>query len=133
MTNLDSPYQFIGEHVSSKVYYTLDWFDYKIQKITDIHVDRFYFKNSNHYILSFIDHIKDTIIKNCKDLNNLSIELLTFDSDNIVHRLIVSVAKFIKDFLKQKRPLHFNKSVFVLVLYDHKVLFTGLIDFTGLD
>ncbi len=80
MISPSSTYPICGEHVSSKVYYSMNWFDYNIQKIDEIHVERLYFKNTNHYILSFIDHIKENIIKNCNDLNQVSIELLTFDS-----------------------------------------------------
>jgi hypothetical protein len=133
MISPSSTYPIYGEQVSSKVYYSMNWFDYNIKKIDEIHVERHYFKNTNHYILSFIDHIKENIIKNCKDLNQVSIELLTFDSDNILHRLIISVSKFINEYLKKKHPISYNQSVFVVVTVESKIKFTGLIDFTGLD
>jgi len=123
------PEGFHGDCVSCKVKYKVGWLDYDIEKIDDIIAEKRYFKHSNDYIRSFIEHIKDNVIKKCKNLNQVRIELLVYDKDNILHRMIVSVAKFISDFLKQKHNGSFKKSVFVCVTYESKLVFTGVIDF----
>ena len=123
---------FYGDCVSCKVNYSAGWLDYNIDKIHDINVKQIYFKNSNHYILSFIEHIKENVIKKCKNLNQVTIELLSYDKDNILHRFIVSVSNFIRDFLKQHNCCY-KKSVFVGIIYESKIVFTGIIDFKGID
>ena len=55
---------FTGECVSAKVIYSEGIFDYNINKIFDIHAEKRYFKNTDHYILSFIEEIKENVIKN---------------------------------------------------------------------
>lgn len=94
------PEGFHGECVSCKVKYKIGWLDYDIEKIDNIIAEKKYFKNSNDYIWSFIEHIKENVIKKCKNLNQVSIQLLVYDKDNILHRFIVTVAIFIRDFLK---------------------------------
>ena len=123
---------FTGECVSAKVIYSEGIFDYNINKIFDIHAEKRYFKNTDHYILSFIEEIKENVIKNLKNLNFVTIHLLTYDANNILHRFIVSISNLIKDFLKQKHTICFKKSIFVVVQYESKIVFTGSVDFKGL-
>ena len=133
MLKQDYPSGFYGNCVSCKVKYSVGWLDYDIEKIDDIIKEKRYFKNTNHYILYFIEHIKENVIKKCKNLNQVRIELLVYDKDNILHRFIVSVSNFIRCFLKQKQTCCFKKSVFVCVLYESNLVFTGIIDFKGID
>jgi hypothetical protein len=122
---------FYGDSVSCKVKFRRGWTNYNIDSISDVYMEHKFFKNSNHYILSFIDYMKENILKKCQNLNNVTIELLTYDKDNILHQLIVTVSLFIKDFLKLKHQSNFKKSVFVVVCDDNIILFTGVIDFSG--
>ena len=123
---------FYSECISAKVIYSEELFNFNINKIFDIHAEKRYFKNTDHYILSFIEVIKDNVIKNLKNLNLVTILLFTYDANNILHRLIVSLSNLIKDFLKQKHTICFKKSIFVVVKYENKIVFTGCIDFKGL-
>jgi len=123
---------FYAKNVSCKVYYNEGWIDYDVYKLNHLKEDLIYFRNSDHYIKHFIEYIKDNVIKNLKDLNSVSIQLLTYDSNNLVHRLIVTVTHMISDLLKYKHKICFNKSVFVSIQYEDKLAFIGHINFTGL-
>ena len=82
--------QFCANIINCNVYYNKGFFNYEISKLTDIKKDLKYFKNTDNYIRSFINHIKKNIIRNLPNLNLVEIELKIFDENNILHRLITS-------------------------------------------
>ena len=50
----------------------------------------------------------------------------------IYNHIKMASIKLIKDFLKQKHTICFKKSIFVVVQYESKIVFTGSVDFKGL-
>ena len=123
---------FYGKNVSCKVYYKQGFLDYEVSKLDNIKEQKLYFKNCDDYIRSFIEHIKDNVIKKLKNLNSLEINLAIFDENNILHRFIIKISNMIQDLLKYKEKICFKKSVFVIVTYENNIVFTGNISFKGL-
>ena len=124
---------FYGDTINSKVYYNKGLIDYNVIKITDINVKNMYFQNTQQYIQSFIENIKENVIKKLPNLKLVSIELFTLDKNDILCRFIVTVSNLIQDFLKLNYKISFKKSIFVIIKYDDRIVFSGCIDFTGLD
>ena len=123
---------FYGKNVSCNIYYKKEFFDYEVSKLENIKEEKRYFKNCDDYIRSFIEHIKDNIIKNLKNLNSFQIHLAIFDENNILHRFIVKISNMIQDLLQYKEKICFNKSVFVYIIYENNIVFTGNISFNGI-
>jgi len=123
---------FYGKNVSCKVYYKEGFFDYEVYKLDNINEEKIYFKNCDDYIRSFIEHIKDNVIKKLKKLSLVHIYLAIFDESNILHRFIITISNMIQDILKYKEKICFKKSVFVYVTYENNIVFTGNISFNGL-
>jgi hypothetical protein len=128
----NSPNGFYARCVDCKVYYNKGFFDYEINKLEIIKDKNKYFKNSDMYILNFIDNIKHNIIKKLPNLKLVLIDLAVFDKNNILHRFIVTISNLIQDLLKFKNKIDIYKSVLVSVLYENKIMFMGGINFTGL-
>ena len=130
--NKESINGFYGRNISCKVYYKEGFFDYEVSKLDNIKEEKLYFKNCDNYIRSFIEHIKNNVIKKLKNLNLVQIYLAIFDENNILHRFIVTISNMIQDLLKYKEKICFKKSVFVYVTYENNIVFTGNISFKGL-
>jgi hypothetical protein len=92
-----------------------------------------YCKNDVDYIRTFIEHIKDKVIKKCKNLNSVNIILCIFDKNNIIHRLMVVITNMMINLLKIKGKKDFYKSIIVFVEYEGQQVFMGDLNFTGLD
>jgi hypothetical protein len=120
---------FYTDSVSCNVHYTEKYNDYNVNKLSDIKYEEIYCNNCNIYIKSFIDYIKDNIIKKLENLNFVKIHLNIFDKNNILHRLIITVSNMAYDLLKIKKHISFNKSVFTYVTYNKKIVFIGNINF----
>jgi len=123
---------FTKRYVSSKVIYTIDSKDYKIEHVYIIKHEIVKFKSSDLYINLMINHIKDNIIKNCKNLKLVKIFIDVFDKNNIIHRFMVNVSNIIKDLLKLKGELDFSKTIFIFIIDNNKLLFCGNLDFSHL-
>lgn len=123
---------FSADCISCQVYYKPGFFDHNVERLDDVHHKIRRFKSVDHYIKSFIDHIKHNVIKQFPNLSLLQIYLNVFDDGNIIHRLIVTVANMLHDILKIKSRLSFKKSVFVIITYEDHIVFTGNISFAGL-
>ena len=89
--NERSPNGFYGRQVSCRLYYKIGFFDYEVSKLDYIKQELEYYKNTDAYIKGFIDYIKQNVIKKVKNLNLVKIELVIFDKDKILHRLIITV------------------------------------------
>jgi uncharacterized protein (DUF927 family) len=92
-----------------------------------------YCKNDVDYIKGFIDHIKERVIKKCKNLSSVKIMLATFDKNNIIHKIMVVIANMMKNLLKIKEKVNIYKSIFVVIEYEGQTVFMGDLNFTGLD
>ena len=128
---------FYAKTVSCNFRYNLSFFKNEINE-DDIKVDNFekeiiYCKNDVDYIKGFIDHIKERVIKKCKNLSSVKIMLATFDKNNLMHKIIVVIANMMKNLLKIKEKVNIYKSIFVVIEYEGKNVFMGGLNFTGLD
>ena len=120
------------DSISCNIKHTKNYFN-EVNEITNLEHKIKYFTNTNLYIKSFIDYIKNNIIKNLENLNLVKINLEIYDKNNILHILIIKVTNIIHDLLKIKNKISINKSVFVSVTYNDEIKFIGHINFNGLD
>jgi hypothetical protein len=128
---------FYAERTSCNFRYSLSFFKNEIDE-NDITIDNLekeiiYCKTDVDYIKSFIEHIKERVIKKCKNLNSVKIMLATFDKNNLIHKIIVVLANMMKNLLKIKEKVNMYKSIVVVIEYEGQNVFMGNLNFTGLD
>ena len=90
-------------------------------------------KNDVDYIQEFIEHIKEKVIRKCKNLPSVKIMLATFDKNNLMHKIIIVIANMMKNLLKIKEKVNIYKSIFVVIKYEDQLVFMGDLNFTGLN
>lgn len=132
-TTSTAEYKIVANQISAKVNYKKGIFDYEVSQLVDIKSEMVYYKNSTNYILGFIEHMKTNIIKKLPNLKAVQIYLATLDENSIVIRFIVTISNMLQDILRIKHKISFHKSVFVYITYENEMVFSGIIDFTGLD
>ena len=102
-------------------------------KLYNLEKEIIYCKNDVDYINRFIEHIKERVIKKCKNLSLVTIMLATFDKNNLIHKFIIVIANMMKNLLKIKEKVNIYKSIFVIIEYEGQTVFMGDLNFTGLD
>ena len=102
-------------------------------QLYNLEKDLIYCKNDVDYIKSFIEYIKEKVIKNCKTLDSVKITLSTFDKNNMIHTFMVAIITMMKNLLQIKEKVNMYKSIFVIIEYEGRIVFTGNLNFTGLD
>jgi hypothetical protein len=128
LQNILNMTDFAADCVSCKVYYKPGLFDHDVERLENIHHKIRHFKDSDHYIKGFIDHIKHNVIKKFPNLSLIEIVISVFDKNNILHRLMVTVANMLQDILKIKDKFDTKNTVFVMVAYENKIVFTGTLE-----
>ena len=131
MTSIEEE-RICAQQISAQVNYKIGFFDYEVEKLVDIKSELYYYKNSDNYIRGFIEYIKTHIIKKLPNLNAVKIYLATLDESYILIRFMITVANMLQDILKVNRKLTYKQSVFVYITYENKLVFNGIIDFTGI-
>jgi len=121
-----------AQQISAQVNYKIGFFDYEVEKLVDIKSELYYYKNSDNYIRGFIEHMKTHIIKKLPNLSLVKIYLVILDESNILIRFMITISNMLQDILKVNRKLTFKQSVFVYITYENKLVFNGIIDFTGI-
>ena len=129
---------FYAKRASCNVRYNMGFFTPLNINEDDIKLDNlekeiFYCKNDVDFIRGFIEHIKEGIIRKCKNLGSVKIMLATFDKNNIMHNIIIVITNLMRNLLKIKEKVNVYKSIFVVIEYEGKIVFTGNLDFEGLD
>jgi hypothetical protein len=128
---------FYAKRASCNVRYNLSFFKNEINedniKIDNLEKETIYCKNDVDYINRFIEHIKERVIKKCKNLNSVKIMLATFDKNDLIHKIIIVISKMMKNLLKMKDNVNIYKSIFVIIEYEGQTVFMGNLNFTGLD
>jgi hypothetical protein len=119
---------FAADCIDCQVYYLPGLFDHDVERLENIHHKIRPYKDSDHYIKGFIDHIKHNVIKKFPNLSLIEIAISVFDNNNILHRLIVTVANMLQDILKIKGKFDTKNTLFVVVTYENKIVFTGTIE-----
>lgn len=125
-----------AERLSSKInweynYSVLEGF--KIKSIEVLKRELVYCKNEEAYIKSFIEFIKENIIRQFNNLNKIQIKLSILDKNNIFHNIIIKVYHMMNEILNLKiKNINFYKSIFVIIYYEGKQIFLGSINFEGI-
>lgn len=124
------------ENLHCKVYWKYNsWFqnDFEIIKLKDVWREECFCYGVDQYIRYFIDTIKEKVIRYLPKLEKVNIILTTFDKNNLLQRLIISVTdNMIKLLNLKSRMIDHYKSVFVIIKYDDKIVFLGNLCFQGL-
>lgn len=120
------------EHLSSKITweYTSELEEgFKISSIEDVKRELIYCKNEKQYIHSFIEYIKENIIRQFSDINKVQIKLYILDDTNIIHNIIIKVYHMMTKILNLKiKNINFYKSIFVIIYYEGEQIFLGSIN-----
>jgi hypothetical protein len=131
---------FYAQHYNTIIEYKDYLIDYELIKIKDFQKEIVYCKNGNDYVRKYIEHIKDNVIKKVKNLNDIKIELSTYDSYNKLHRLIFKIVYTIKEFLDIKNDIikigkdkYMKKHVIIVIKYDNTIIHVGNLNFYGID
>jgi hypothetical protein len=128
LQNILNMTDFAADCIDCQVYYKPGLFDHDVERLENIHHKIRPYKDSDHYIKGFIDHIKHNIIKKFPNLSLIEIVISVFDKNNILHRLMVTVANMLQDILKIKGKFDTKNTVFVMVAYENKIVFTGTLE-----
>jgi hypothetical protein len=107
--------------------------DFDIIDLKDIERENGYCIGSDQYIKQFIEVMKERVIKKLPVLNKVKIILAIFDKNNMWHRFMITTVKMLHTILKIERKINFYKSIFVLIKYDNEVIFTGDLNFEGIE
>jgi hypothetical protein len=128
---------FYAKRASCNVRYNMSFFKNVINeddiKLDNLEEEIIYCKNDVDYIKRFIEHIKEKVIKKCKNLKSVKIMLATFDKNNLMHKIIIVITNMMHTLLKIKEKVNIYQSIFVVIEYEGRVVFTGGLNFTGLD
>jgi hypothetical protein len=128
---------FYAKRISCNCQYKWGFFKNEIYEnditLENLEKEVIYCKNDIDYIKRFIEHIKEKVIKKCKNLNSVKIMLATFDKNNLFHKMIIVIANMMKNLLKIQEKVNMYKSVFVVIEYEGQTVFMGSVNFTGLD
>lgn len=128
---------FYAKRASCDFRYNMSFFKNEINeddiKIYNLEQEIIYCKNDVDYIKGFIEHIKERVIKKCKNLTSVKIMLATFDKNNLIHKIIIVIANMMTNLLKIKEKVNMYKSIFVVIEYEGQTVFMGSLNFTGLD
>ena len=128
---------FYAQRASCNFRYNRSFFKNEINeddiKLDNLEKEIFYCKNDVEYMRNFIEHIKESVIKKCKNLSSVNIMLATFDKNNIIHKIMIVITNMMRNLLKMKEKINFYKSIIVIIEYEDQIVFMGNINFTGLD
>jgi hypothetical protein len=107
--------------------------DFEINGIEDIERNLSFCYGGEQYIKSFIDSLKDKVIKYLPQLNKVNFILAIFDKNNVMHRFIIATSEILRKMLGIERKINYYKSIFVIIEYDNKIVFTGNLNFEGIN
>lgn len=128
---------FYAKRASCNVRYNQSFFTNEFNeddiKLDNLEKELIYCKNEVDYIRSFIEHIKERVIKKCKNLSSVKIMLDTFDKNNLMHKIIIVITNMLQNLLQIKEKVNMYQSIFVVIKYEDEIVFTGSLNFTGLD
>jgi len=127
---------FYAKRASCNFQYNISFFKNDINeddiKVDNLEKEIIYCKNDVDYIRDFIEHIKERVIKKCKNLSSVKIMIAKFDKNNLIHKIITLVTNIMKNLLQIKEEVNIYKSICVVIEYEGQVVFMGDLNFTGL-
>lgn len=125
----------VYEHIHYKVKFSYNYFidDINVDNIIDIKREVCKCIGSDQYIQGFIREMKDRVIRHLPNLCRMRILLGIFDKNDFWHRFIVSTVKMVYSILNINRKINYYKSIFVVIEYEGKVVFTGNLNFENIE
>jgi predicted transcriptional regulator len=110
--------------------YDFEITDFEIIKLEDVMRENDYCYGIEQYINKFIDDMKERIIRYLPELNKVNIIFGTLDKNNLFYQLAISVREKMIEILNLKvKKIDYYKSIFVIIKYDGKIVFTGDLNF----
>ena len=106
--------------------------DFDIIDLKDIHRETRHCFGEEQYIKSFIEVMKEKVIKKLPKLNKVKIMLGVFDKNNMWHRFIVTTINMLSQIFKIERKANIYKSIIVIIEYENVVVFAGGLNFDGI-
>ena len=78
------------------------------------------FKNENLHINNIIDYIKDNIIKNYPNLNNIKIKIELFNKNSPIHKFIIDIINRLNINLYQ-----YDRLILIYIYNNDDIIFVG--------
>ena len=78
------------------------------------------FKNENLHINNIIDYIKDNIIKNYPNLNNIKIKIELFNKNSLIHKFIIDIINRLNINLYQ-----YDRLILIYIYNNDDIIFVG--------
>jgi hypothetical protein len=103
--------------------------DINVDNISDIEREVCECIGTDQYIHGFIRVMKDRVIRQLPNLYGMRILLAVFDKNNLWHRIMITTVQTLYSMLSINRKINLYKTIFVLIKYDDKVIFTGNLSF----
>jgi hypothetical protein len=108
--------------------------DFEIIKVSELKSEIRYCYGSNQYIMSFIEVMKNRVIRLLPNLSDVEIIIGVFDRNNILHRLIIGAYYLINNMLKREiHKKNFYKTIITIIKYKGEIVFMGEISFDGIE
>ena len=116
---------FCVKEIECKVYYSRGIWEHSVDKIESPIQQQYYFKTHDEYFKHIIAKLKEEVLRKVPDLGLVSIQLLAFDSSNIMHKLILTVANILKNIMRIREHIRLSKTACIVVTYNHIPIFIG--------
>ena len=116
---------FYIREIDCKLHFNRGIWEHSVAKIENPIENKYYFKTYDDYFKHIIAKLKEEILRNVPDLGLVSIQLLAFDSSNIMHKLILTVANMLKNIMHIREHIRLCKMACIVVTYDHIPIFIG--------
>jgi hypothetical protein len=113
------------KEIECKVYYSRGIWEHSVAKIESPIQQQYYFKTHDEYFKHIIAKLKEEVLRKVPDLGLVSIQLLAFDSSNIMHKLILTVANMLKNIMRIREHIRLSKTACIVVTYEHIPIFIG--------
>jgi hypothetical protein len=120
---------FCVKEVACKVHYIRGIWEHSVAKIENPIQQQYYFKTHDEYFKHIIATLKENILRKVPDLGLVSIQLIAFDSSNIMHNLILTVAYMLKNLMRIKEHIRLSRMACIVVTYNHTPIFIGSASF----
>jgi hypothetical protein len=113
------------KEIECKVYYSRGIWEHSVAKIETPIQNKYYFKTHDEYFKHIIAKLKEEVLRNVPDLGLISIQLIAFDSSNIMHKLILTAATMLQNIMHIREHIRLSKMACIVVTYDHIPIFIG--------
>lgn len=107
--------------------------DIEIIKLKDVWREEHCCYDIKQYINSFVDVMKEKVIRYLPNINQITIMLGVFDKNNVFQRVAIYIMEAITDYLKIERTINYYKSIFVIIKYKDKIVFIGSLSLDDID